>query len=155
MAMKRNKSTKSRRQVIPVWTYEQARKASPYLASILRSVREHQIDAQRHDFAAKRLANAPGRPDRKSLIAHADATRDSGRAQDRVAEALGELDDLGIECLDPIRGIALVPFANEKQLAWFVYDLFDDEPLRHWRYHKDPLETRRPIETIEETSAAA
>jgi len=153
--MKRNKRTKSRRQVIPVWTYEQARKASPYLASILRSVREHRIDAQRHEVAAKRLADAPGRPDRKSLIAHTEATRESERAQDRVAEAIGELDDLGIECLDPVQGIALVPFANEDQLAWFIYDLFDEEPLRYWRYHKDPLDTRRPIETIQETNTAA
>jgi hypothetical protein len=153
--MKRNKRTKSRRQVIPVWTYEQAKKASPYLASVLRSVREHQIDAQRHEVAAQRLADAPGRPDRKSLICQAEATRESGHAQDRVAEALAELDDLGIECLDPIQGIAFVPFANEKQLAWFVYDLFDEEPLRYWRYHNDPLDTRRPIEAIQETSTAA
>ena len=86
-----------------------------------------------------------------SLIA--DATREGGRARDRLAEVLEELHDLGIECLDPIQGIALVPFANEKQLAWFVYDLFDNEPLRSWRLHNDPLDTRRPIETIKEESA--
>ena len=151
--MKRNKSTKSRRQIIPVWTYAQARSASPYLASIMRSVRDHQIDAHRHERAAKHLAKAPGRPDRKALIAFADATRESGRARDRLAEALDELHDLGIECFDPIQGIALVPFANEKQLAWFVYDLFDNEPLRFWRLHNDPLDTRRPVETIKEESA--
>jgi Uncharacterized conserved protein (DUF2203) len=151
--MKRNKSTKSRRQIIPVWTYAQARSASPYVASIMRSVRDHQIDAHQHELAAKQFAKAPGRPDRKALIAYADATRESGRARDRLAEALDELHDLGIECLDPIQGTALVPFANEKQLAWFVYDLFDDEPLRFWRLHDDPLDTRRPIETIKEESA--
>ena len=151
--MKRKKSTKSRRQIIPVWTYAQARSASPYLASIMRSVRDHRIDAHQHERAATQLAKAPGRPDRKALIAYSDATRESGRARDRLAEALDELHDLGIECLDPIQGTALVPFANEKQLAWFVYDLFDDEPLRFWRLHNDPLETRRPIETIKEESA--
>ncbi len=151
--MKRNKSTKSRRQTVPVWTYAQAKSASPYLASIMRSVRDHHIDAHRHELDAKQLAEAPGRPDRKSLIAYADATQESGRARDRLAEALDELHCLGIDCLDPVQGTALIPFANEKQLAWFIYDLFDDEPLRFWRLHNDPLETRRPIETIKEESA--
>ena len=40
----------------------------------------------------------------------------------------------------------MVPFIYNGQLAWFVFDLFDDsDPLRFWRYHQDPLETRRPI----------
>ena len=45
-----------------------------------------------------------------------------------------------------VGGLALIPFAVEKRLAWYVFDLFDEEdPLRFWRYHQDPLEKRRPM----------
>ena len=46
---------------------------------------------------------------------------------------------------DPIKGQALIPFAQEDQLAWYIFDLFDGNSLHFWRYHKDPLETRRPL----------
>jgi len=37
------KGAKERSQTIQVWTYEQAQAASPYIASILRSLREHAL----------------------------------------------------------------------------------------------------------------
>src|SRR6516165_5200905 len=145
IAMKRNKGTKTRRQVIPMWTYNEVQKAQPYLTSILRSARDHQLEANRQDLLARRLAARPGRPDRALLIAHAEALRDGGLARERLVEALEELQSLGIECPDAVQGVALVPFVNEQQLAWLVYDMFDDEPLRSWRYQTDPEEMRRPL----------
>jgi hypothetical protein len=47
--------------------------------------------------------------------------------------------------LDPVRGLALIPFQQGEELAWFVFDAFDQNGLTSWRYHKDPLETRRPM----------
>ena len=134
--------------IVPLWTCAQVEKASPYLASMLRSLRESLLDAKQHSLAAERLERRPGRPNRASRIAHAEAIRDASRARDGLREGIEELQSLGINCLDPLRGEALVPFINAEHLAWFIYDLFAEEPVRHWRFHTDPLEMRRPIETI-------
>ncbi len=50
-----------------------------------------------------------------------------------------------MQALDPVHGQALVPFVHEEQLAWYVFDLFDPQPLRFWRFQSDPDETRRPL----------
>jgi hypothetical protein len=147
--MNRNKGAKKRRQTIPLWTYPEALKALPYLTSVMQTVREYRIEAKRHHRAARRLANQPGRPDRATLIAHQDESHDARLANDRFHDALNELHDLGVYCLDAVRGEALIPFAHEQQLAWFVYDLFEPNGLRFWRYHNDPLEKRRLIQEIE------
>ena len=150
--MKRNRnSSKGRQQTIQVWTYEQARRVLPYVASIMRSLREQWLEGQRHHLAARRLAKRPGRPGRDRLLAHAEALASAHQADERFQEALEELHTLDIYCLDPVCGLALIPFAQNNKLAWFVYDLFDRDPLRFWRYHRDSLETRRPIaEALEE-----
>jgi hypothetical protein len=142
--MKRNRS-KNRRETIQVWTYEQARQVVPYITSIMTSLREHRLEAQQHQAAAARVARQYGRPQRADLIAQDDAIRDFQRAEDRFHEALEELHALDIYCLEPLQGLALIPFAKGDQLAWFVFDLFGTDKLGFWRYHQDSLETRRPI----------
>src|SRR5205085_5516795 len=92
-----------------------------------------------------RLAALTGRPDRDRLIAHAVAVQGGRQAGEKLQGALEELQALDIYCVDPVQGEALIPFRHSKQLAWFVYNQFDRDPLRFWRYHDDPLETRRPL----------
>jgi hypothetical protein len=150
--MKRHEADRKRTQVIPVWTYGQARKALPYLASIMKTIREYRLEARRHHLAAARLAEAPGRPGRASIIAEQEEAREARRAEERSQEGILELQQLGIFCLDPIRGEALVPFARNEQLAWFVYDLFDPDLLCAWRYHDDDLEMRRPISEVRDVA---
>ena len=68
--MKRNrKGSKQRRQTIQVWTYDQARQVLPYVESIMRSLRERQLEAQEHHLSASRLAGKSGRADRATLVA--------------------------------------------------------------------------------------
>src|SRR5947209_1319106 len=123
-SMNRNrKGSKRRRVKVPVWTLVQAQDVMPYLTSVMRSVREHQLEAQRHDLTARRLAHQPGRLNRDALIAHEEAVRDGQAATEQFQSALGELETLGIYCLDPIQGEALIPFVHEEQLAWYVFDL--------------------------------
>ena len=155
--MKRNRNgAKNRSQTIQVWTYEQARQIAPYVASIMSSLREHRLEVQRHQLTASRLAQQPGRPVRGDLIAHDDATRDARRAEDRFHDALEELHSLDVYCLDPLQGLALIPFAKNDQLAWFIFDLFASDKLGFWRFHQDPLDTRRPIaEALEGNSDSA
>ncbi len=137
-------------KTLQVWSFEQATAASPYLASILRSVRERHLETVRSQQAAKRLAGAPGRPNRNGIIAQEEARHEAKHAEERLHEALQELLDMDVYSLDPVQGLALIPFVQDDQLAWFVYDLFDKDPLRFWRYHTDALERRRPIREVTE-----
>jgi hypothetical protein len=148
--MKRNqKGTKRRRRHIRVWTLEQARAALPYLSSVVRSLREHRLEAVTQHRNAERLARRPGRPDRDSLIAHTEAQQAASLADERFLAALAELEALDIHLIDPIAGQSFIPFVHDENLAWYVYDAFDPEPLQFWRYHSDPLDMRRPLAEIE------
>jgi hypothetical protein len=139
------KETKRQKRTIRVWTLDEATAAAPYFACVLRSLREHWLDAAAKHQMSDRLESLPGRPDRNMLIAQADAKREANEADDRYLEARDELTALDIYCIEPTQGEALVGFLKEDQLAWFVFDLFDSKPFRYWRYHNDPLDTRRPI----------
>src|SRR5262249_10539532 len=141
-------------EVVYVWSREQAQQALPYIASIMKSLREHWLDAQSQRRTAEHLAARSGRQDRAALIAQDEARADAQRAQARFDAAQAELLDLNLFCLDPIQGLALIPFAHDNQLAWFVFDLFDADTLRFWRYHGDPLETRRPVDEAQQSSGA-
>ena len=145
--MKRNDQKKSRRRrrILQLWTHAQARQALPYIASIVASVREHRLEAQQYDLEVQRLAARPGRPNRDAIIAHQDAVRDAAAANEKFLDDVTELQGLDIYCLDPVRGLAMIPTVNDNQLAWFMFDLFDENPLQSWRYHGDPQETRRPV----------
>ena len=142
---RKRKEAERRQETIQVWTYDQARRVLPYVASIMRSLREHRLEAQKQRLTAQRLASRPGRPGRQGLIAQEQCVREAREAEERFQEALEELHVLDIYCLDAIQGLALIPFAQEDQLAWYVFNLFESDGLQFWRYHQDPLETRRPI----------
>jgi hypothetical protein len=146
--MNRNRKEARRKQVLPVWTYPQARQASPYVRSIMRSLREHRLEQLGHESRAKRLAAQPGRPNRAAIIAQEDARRDAQRASERFNGDLEELQAMGVYCQDPVRGQALLPFVHEQLLAWFVFDLFAEPSLHAWRYHSDADEIRRPIAEV-------
>jgi hypothetical protein len=145
--MKRPKK-KSKRpvHVLRLWTLEQARTALPYLRSLTSSLREHWLEANRYRVESRRLKSRSGRPDRHALIAHEEAMQGVCRAADAFQEALEELQNLDIFLLDPVQGIALVPFKQADELAWFVFELFSEsKDLEGWRFHRDTLQTRRPL----------
>ena len=152
--MKSNRNeAKRRRQTLQTWTQPQARAALPYLASVMQSVREHRLEAAAQHRKAQKLAALSGRPDRDTLIRTEEADKAARLADERFQEAVQELQALDVYCIDPVGGTALIPFVHDKQLAWFVYDLFDKEPLRSWRFHADPIEARRPVAELESAAA--
>lgn len=144
--MKRSKKEKQP-QPIQVWSLAQARAAQPYIASIVRSLREHSLDVIARRRKVTDLNAKPGRPDRRDLIALQEAQDEARRAEDRMHEDAAELAGLDIYSHDPVKGQVLIPFVHEEQLAWYVYDLFDADPCRFWRFQSDPDETRRPVTT--------
>lgn len=147
--MKRNREgSKPIPPIAPFWTHAQANTALPYIASIMRTLRETRLEIRRHQVRAVRLAAQPGRPSRAALIAQQEALREAQRAEGRFQEALQELQDLGVYCQDPVNGQALLPFVHDHLLAWIIYDGFDPQPLRFWRFQSDTEDLRRPIEEI-------
>jgi len=128
-----------------LWTYVQAVNALLYLRSIVGSLREHCLESQRARLQLGRLDARPGRPDRQALLLQAEALREAELAEERFEDSLNELMALNVYCLDPVRGLALIPFQEGDELAWFVFDLFAPQGLEAWRFHADSLETRRPL----------
>ena len=90
-------------------------------------------------------ARLPGRPGRQALIAEQEARRDLHKAEQDYQGALEELSELNVHPHDPAQGMALVPFIQDNQSAWYVFDLFDSQPIRSWRYQSDPEATRRAL----------
>jgi len=150
--MKRNRKEAPRKQVLPVWTITYARQASPYIGSIMRSLRENRLEQLGKESRAKKLADRPGRPDRAAIIAQESARREAQAAAERLNDDLHELQTMGVFCQDAVQGQALLPFVKEQLLAWFVFDLFAEPSLNAWRYHSDPDTMRRPLAEVAEKS---
>ena len=134
-----------RRHSLRLWNFDQAQAVVPYVSSIVRSLRERSIQMQALRNDVTQIENKPGRPDRKAIIALDSARKDLSRAERDYGEALEELESLDLQLLDATQGQALVPFAHDEQLAWYIFDLFDNEPIRSWRFQSDPEETRRKL----------
>ena len=127
------------------WTFEEAQTAVPYFSSVARSLREHYLEILAKRRELQTFAERPSRPDRKALIEEQEARRDLQKAEQDYQDALDELTELDVQPLDPVQGTALVPFVRDDQPAWYVFDLFDSQPIRSWRYQSDPDETCRAL----------
>ena len=145
MNRRQPKKAKQRRLTLQAWTLSRARSAVSYIRSVVGSLREHHLEMIAKEREARRLADRPGRPDRATLIGRQDAETDAGRAREKALDAAHELAAVDIFPLDPARGLAILPFLHDEQLAWYVFDLHDNPPLRFWRFDTDALEERRPI----------
>jgi hypothetical protein len=145
--MKRRRNHKEERPIraLRLWTYDEAARAVPYLRSVIGSLREHWLEAQHDRRAGELRGRERGRPDRKQLIANEELHARQERAETSFNEAIDELMSIDVYLVDPVRGVALIPFRKEDDLAWYVFDQFDDHGLRGWRYHNDPLEECRPL----------
>jgi hypothetical protein len=144
MKRRRNKEKRAMR-ALRLWTLDEAARAVPYLRSVIGSLREHWLEVQRQRRAGELLEDRPGRRDRQRLMAGEDLHRRQESAETGFNEALEELMAIDVYLLDPVRGVALIPFRKEDDLAWYVFDQFTDRGLSGWRFHNDPLEECRPL----------
>jgi len=142
---KQHHSEPTSKATLRLWSHARAVAAVPYLRSIVRSLREHWLESRQAQLRARRLDAQPGRPSRHILILRAEAVQVAERAKEAFEEALDELLAVDVACLDPAKGLALIPFQQGDQLAWFVFDMFAPRGLDSWRFHADPLPTRRPL----------
>jgi hypothetical protein len=129
-----------------LWIYEAALSAVPYLRAVVRSLREHWLHLQSARRQIERLDSRPGRLDRQTLIRRGEAVQELDEADRKLEETFDELQAVDVYCLDPVQGLALIPFGKGDGLAWYVFDLFSPQGLEAWRLHGDPLEMRRPLE---------
>ena len=139
------KQSKSQRNTVSprLWTFEQAQAAVPYFSSVARSLREHYLEILSKRREVQRFTERHGQPDRKALIEEQEARRDLQKAEQDYQDALDELRELNVHPHDPGQGMALVPLIQDKQAAWYIFDLFDSQPIRSWRYQSDTGETPR------------
>jgi hypothetical protein len=112
----------------------------------MRSLREAHLEMRARRLESARHAARPGQPDRSALLARYFAEENAHRAARRFAEDAAELRELDVFPLDPVRGLAGIPFLCDDQLAWYIFDLFDkSDALQTWRYDDDPADFRRPV----------
>lgn len=149
---RRKKAAKAKTVEFPVWTYEQAERALPYITSVMGSIREQYLALVRQQRASRQLAEQPGRPDRQAIIAKDETDRQVRRTEEELTESVSELLKLNVQCVDPVNGLGMIPFVQEGQLAWYVFDLFAEQKLGGWRFHQDALNTRRPLEEVAQTT---
>jgi hypothetical protein len=131
-----------------LWTYDAALRAVPYLRAVVRSLREHWLHVQSVRRQIQRLDSRPGRPDRQILLRRAVAVKELEQADIEFDETLNELKAIDVYCLDPVQGLAMIPFGKGEELAWFLFDLFAPVEVNAWRLHSDALETRRELGSL-------
>jgi hypothetical protein len=151
--MKRPHKKSRRLRVIRLWKHPEAARAVPYLHSVVRSLRDHWLEIQRLGVTVKRLHEK--KADKVNLMAIEDANKEKAAAENKFHEAMRELRKIDVFLLDPVHGVALIPFKKGDDLAWFVFDMFEEPGLVGWRFHQDALETRRPLSEAVEVPAVA
>jgi hypothetical protein len=153
--MKRRHRDKQRSmRAVRLWTQEEAQKAVPYLRSVIASVREHWVSWRSHERDVALLERRRGGKQRDRLLAEQAANTSREVAQQRFQDALAELSKIDVFLLDPVQGLALIPFRREDELAWFVFDLFEKKGLVGWRLQQDPLERCRPLNLVNASIAS-
>jgi hypothetical protein len=143
--MKRSKRSKKTR-LIRLWTRDQAQKAVPYVRSLVHAIREDWLElnqARRRTELLTKGAEPPAILDRRQAYHAQD------EAEQHLKEDLAELTKIDVYLADPTQGVAMIPFAKEDNLAWFVFDQFDNQGLVAWRYHTDAVNERRELALLD------
>jgi len=132
-----------------LWTITEAIKAVPYLRGLTQSLRDNWIELRQAQETVRRTESRPKCSDRDSLIRLTESNRDVARAEGKLQETINEMVALSAYCLDPVAGLAVIPFRRNEVLAWFVFDLFDPQGVIAWRFHTDPPAKRRPLTDLD------
>ncbi len=125
-----------RHRSLRVRTYAQARAVLPYVASILRSLREHRLDALRHHLSANDwptgLAGRSGIP---CLLRKWPPVRPVERMRS-TREPWLSWNHSASTASTPSPAGPSSPSTRPGGSRSNVYDLFDPQPLRFWAEHE-------------------
>jgi hypothetical protein len=147
--MKRRKERSERMRALRLWDWSEATKAVPYLRSVIGSLREHWLEVLSAERQLQLSTKQKGPVKRRQLLDERAQKDERQRAQTKFDDALEELNRVDVFLLDPVQGVALIPFRKADDLAWYVFDHFADPGLIGWRYHHDPIEECRPFGEVE------
>ena len=150
--MKPRRKRSKRARTIRLWKKTEAFKAVPYLRSIIGSLREHWLEV----LTAERqidLATQLKKPVKRQQLLEQEKQGDElHRAREKFNDALDELNRLDVFLLEPVRGLALMPFRKQDDLAWYIVDQFAPSGLIGWRKNDDPIEECRPLELLDDAA---
>lgn len=149
--MKPRRERSKRMRVMNLWSWSDVTKAVPYLRSIIGSLREHWLDVLNVQRTIDKAEAKYGPAKRQEILDMQGHQDDRTRAQAKFDDALQELNQIDVFLVDPVRGLALIPFRKGDELAWYVFDLFTPAGVVGWRLHNDPIEECRPLETAVES----
>jgi hypothetical protein len=153
--MKRRHERSERMRAVRLWDWSDATKAVPYLRSVIASLREHWLEVLNADHRLRALDKKKG-PARRERLLEVKASQDEReRAHVKFDDALEELNSVDVYLLDPVQGLALIPFRKEDDLAWYVFDCFADDGLIGWRYEHDPIVACRPLKMLERAAVSS
>lgn len=150
MKKQRKQPESSTTIALRLWTFAGVSKAIPYIRSLVQSMRDGWLELRQAQERVRRVTARPGKPDRDSLILLEESQREVARTEARLEATIDEMMVLSAFCVDPGAGITVIPFMKGEELAWFVFDLFDDKGVNAWRLHSDPIEARRPLAELDE-----
>ena len=149
--MKKQRKEKTEQTItLRLWTFDAAKKAVPYIRSLVQSLRDHWLEVRMVQVEAERLKARPGRLDHQALIEIEESDRRLQQAAANVEGVVDEMMPLSAFGVDPAAGLTVLPFFRGDVLAWLVFDLFDPRGLVAWRLHSDDLDTRRPLSELDQ-----
>ena len=151
--MKRRRERSQRMQALRLWSWSEVVKAIPYLRSVIGSLREHYVDVLAAQRQIDKANNSKGPAKRQQIIEHQSSQEEHDRAQAKFEDSLEELNRLDVFLLDPVRGLALIPFRKGDELAWYVFDHYATRGVIGWRLHNDPIDECRPLDSAEPAAA--
>jgi hypothetical protein len=143
--MKRRKKSKQVR-TLRLWDWAEVVKAAPYLRSVLGSLREHWLDVLNAERRLEKADQHAAPLKRPQLLQRQTFEQEHERAQVKFDDALEELNGLEVYLLDPVQGLALIPFRKGDELAWYIFDHFATDGVIGWRFHQDPIDECRPLD---------
>ena len=150
--MRPRKERSKRAHALRLWTWSEMTKAVPYLRSVIGSLREHWLDVLAAERRLEQSAKHQAPLKRAQIIEHETHKDERRRAQTKFDDALEELNAMDVFLLDPVQGLALIPFRKADELAWYVFDHFTSDGVVGWRYHHDPIEECRSLGTLDVTA---
>ena len=145
--MKRRKK-KGHYRLLKVYSYDEATQMVPLLRSIVASVRDYWIEWQQNRRRLELLEKNTTLSKRQMLLEHGSLTENDRRLESQFFDSLEELNKFDVYLYDPVQGSAMIPMRQKDELAWIVFEAFDEAGLSGWRFHNDPLEERRSLEDV-------
>lgn len=136
------------------WTPQRAHAAMGLLTRVIDDLRDATIEQKSARRGLTRLDRAAGRRNRMQFLRVQNLNDDLKEAKDHEARVLTEAKTLGVEVVDPLKGIAVLPCLTNQGMGLLVVDRFAEEPLVGWRLVDDPPNVVRRIPAVTEESKA-